>query len=188
MNSILQTLNREAGKDVFNPLSVINTDSILLYQISFLYTMAQEGADQVLDVSWERLWDIMNDYSITNVTNFTVNRRTNRHFNRIQWVRELLRSENPEEGLKAWHVLLREMQEDITIAGLEALVGKENMAWQGKIEGFRQGDENGDNPVFSHVYGELPLPLHTTPTQKVMDNWGIIEGELLANWMIERAL
>lgn len=188
LKSILEKLNKEAGREVFNPLSVINTDSILLYQISFLYALTQEGSDTLLNVSWAKLWDIINRNSITDVTNFTVNRRTNRHFNRIWHVRERLRSEDPEEGLKSWHSLLRELQEDITIVGLEELVGKENLAYQGKIEGFRQGDENGDNPVFTHVFGELPLPLHVSPTQRVMQNWGILEGELLLNWMSERAL
>lgn len=188
LKGILEKLNKEAGVDVFNPLSVINTDSILLYQISFLYVMTQEGSDTLLNVSWERLWDIVNRHSINEVTNFTVNRRTNRHFNRIWSVRQRLQGDDKEEGLKAWHSVLRELQEDITIVGLMELVGKDNLAYQGKIEGFRQGDENGDNPVFTHVYGELPLPLHVSPTQKVMQNWGILEGELLLNWMSERAI
>lgn len=67
-------------------------------------------------------------------------------------------------------------------------LGKENIAYQGRIDGFRQGDEGGDAAIFSHVYGELPLALQLTPTQKVIQNWGILEGELLLNWMTERAI
>ncbi|HXH75918.1 MAG TPA: hypothetical protein VNJ08_13185 [Bacteriovoracaceae bacterium] len=187
LSSIIATLNKEAGTEVFDYLSVINTDSILLYQISFLYTMTQEGTDQLLNVSWERLWDIMSRHSVGDITNYTINHRTNRHFNRLYTLRSMLNSD-PEEALKFYHSVLREIQEDITVVGLEELVGKDNLAYQGRIEGFRQGDENGDTPIFSHVYGELPLPLHVSPTQKVMQNWGILEGELMANWLMERAL
>jgi hypothetical protein len=185
MKKILATINREAGRTSFGPLTVSNTDSILLYQISFLYTLTQEGSERLLNVTWELLWDLINRHQIGNVM---VNFKTNRHFNRIQRVKKIIEGEDPGEGPKEWHKLLKELQEDMSIMGLEELVGKENLAYQGKIEGFRQGDEAGDTPIFSHVFGELPLALHPTPTQKVMQNWGILEGEILANWMMERAI
>lgn len=188
MKSYLELINREAGKKVFDVLSVINTDSILLYQISFYYTMTQEGVDQLLITPESRLKQIILTYGQREIEEERIDGFVGWYFTELKKIRALLKSPEPEEGMKKYHKWLKAFQDDVTIAGLEELVGKDNLAYQGRIEGFRQGDENGDNPIFSNVYGELPLPLHVTPTQAVMQNWGILEGELLANWMMERAL
>lgn len=188
MKSYLEMINREAGRKVFDLLSVINTDSILLYQISFYYTMTQEGVDQLLIAPQSRLKQIILTYGQREIDEERIDGVVGWYFSELKKIRALLKSPEPEEGLKKYHKWLKAFQDDVTIAGLEELVGKDNLAYQGRIEGFRQGDENGDNPIFSNVYGELPLPLHVTPTQAVMQNWGILEGELLANWMMERAL
>ena len=188
MKGYLELINREAGKKVFDPLSVINTDSILLYQISFYYTMTQEGVDQLLLSSTSQIKNILLTYGLRKFDEETIDDTVSWYINELKKIRAELKSVEPEEGMKRYHKWLKAFQDDCSVAGLEVLVGKDNLAYQGRIEGFRQGDENGDNPIFSNVYGELPLPLHVSPTQSVMQNWGILEGELLANWMMERAL
>jgi hypothetical protein len=150
--------------------------------------MTQEGVDQLLIAPQSRLKQIILTYGQREIDEDRIDGVVGWYFSELKKIRTLLKSPEPEEGLKKYHKWLKAFQDDVTIAGLEELVGKDNLAYQGRIEGFRQGDENGDNPIFSNVYGELPLPLHVTPTQAVMQNWGILEGELLANWMMERAL
>lgn len=188
MKKYLEMINREAGKKIFDPISVINTDSILLYQISFYYTMTQEGVDQLLLASESQIRNTILNYGQREIEEERLDGVVGWYVSELKKIRAQLKSPEPEEGMKRYHKWLKAFQDDVTIAGLEVLVGKDNLAYQGRIEGFRQGDENGDNAIFSNVYGELPLPLHITPTQAVMQNWGILEGELLANWMMERAL
>lgn len=187
MKSYLELVNKEAGRKVFDPLTVIHTDSILLYQISYHYTLTHEGTLQLLMASSHALRNALLVHGHL-IEGNQVEGKVSWYSNELKKVRRELQSANPESGLKRYHKWLRSFQEDVTILGLEELVGKDNMAWQGKIEGFRQGDENGDSPIFSHVYGELPIPLHASPTQEIMSNWGILEGELLGNWMMERAI
>ena len=40
----------------------------------------------------------------------------------------------------------------------------------------------------SDIYGELPSQIHPSISQEIMGKIGIIEGELLAGWLTERAL
>jgi hypothetical protein len=187
MKEYLDLLNSEAGKNVFNPLAVINTNSILLYQISFTYTMTQEGVDQLLLVDHKKLVDAYFNHGIHPFNVGRVDEVVGWFTSEMKNIKNEM-SQSPEKGLERYHRWLSFLQKDITIVGLESLVGKDNLAYQGRIEGFRQGDESGDSPIFSHVFGELPLPLHVSPTQQVMQNWGILEGELMANWMMERAI
>jgi hypothetical protein len=188
MKGYLDLMNKEAGRKIFDPITVINTNSILLYQISFTYNMAQEGVDKILSTSREKLKEVLLFYGFRHFEDEKIDNVVSSYFNSLQKIKKELAGKTPESGMERYHDWLKAFQDDVPITGLEVLAGKENIVYQGRIEGFRQGDENGDSPIFSNVYGELPLPLHATPTQAVMQNWGILEGELLANWMMERAI
>lgn len=187
LKSYLKLLNDEAGRQVFDPLLIINTDSILLYQISYTYTLTQEGVDRLFATTLAQLKTILTKHA-RRTFDEEVNVIALRHFNQLQKIGKKIKAGDPSEAMGDYHDWLKNFQNDVTVLGLETIVGIENFASQGRIEGFRQGDENGDNPVFSHVFGQLPLALHSKPTEKVMQNWGILEGELLANWITERAI
>lgn len=188
LRNILNLINKEAGRPIFDPLAVINTNSILLYQISFLYTLTQEGTDQLLVTSAKQIENALKLYPLSRIEEYDIPAVASQYHSRLKRIAREIKGDDPTNGMKLYHAWLKDLQNDLTVRGLEELVGKDNIAYQGRIEGFRQGDENGDNPIFSHVYGELPLPLQTSPTQQVIQNWGILEGELLANWMMERAI
>ena len=186
MKPLLEQINKEAGRKVFDPITVINTDSILLYQISFIYTMTQEGSQNVLNASEAKLRQVI----ATNAGNRvgSVDSVAASYLSRLKKIQLYMRGSDVHEGMEKMHDWLKDFQDMVTVKGLEDLCGTTNIAYQGRIEGFRQGDENGDSPVFSNVFGNLPLPLNTMPTQQVMQNWGILEGELTASWMLERAI
>lgn len=188
MRSVLEQLNRESGRSIFDPRTVTNTNSILLYQISFQYILAQEGTNRLTAASAAQFADILKRFPLSTMDENDIASIASRYASRFKKIGGEIRLADPTDGLKHYHDALKDLQGDITIRGLEELVGKDNIAYQGRIEGFRQGDENGDSAIFTNVYGELPLPLGTMPTQQVMSNWGILEGELLANWMLERAI
>lgn len=188
MKSYLELINREAGRKIFDPIVVTNTDSILLYQISFNYTVTQEGVDQLLLANKQSIKQVLEQDAQFGIDPEKLDGLVGYYFSELKKIKSELSALDPNDGMKRYHKWLKSFQTQVTIVGLEKLVGKDNLAYQGRIEGFRQGDENGDNPIFSNVYGELPLPLHISPTQEIMKNWGILEGELLANWMMERAI
>jgi hypothetical protein len=184
----LLQINREVGRQIFDPLTVINTNSILLYQISFMYILTQEGADKITSASQAQLKSLLTRYMPEHASQEDVDNLSRSLFSSIKKIRVSLKSADPSGGMKNLHSWLKRFQDAATIRALEELVGSENIAYQGKIEGFRQGDENGDSTLFSNVYGTLPLPLQVPPTQQVMNNWGIMEGELTASWMMDVAI
>jgi hypothetical protein len=187
IKGLLDTMNREVGRLIFNPINVTNTDSILLYQISFTYILTHEGTGRLLKSTDAQLKTALTKYSYRSITGEPAEIVSG--FSRdLKKISTQFQDEDPSEGMKSLHGFLKRFQDNVTVKGLENLVGAENISYQGRIEGFRQGDENGDSAIFSNVYGELPIPLQTPPTQAVMNNWGILEGELLSNWMMERAI
>lgn len=187
LNQFLKQMNAQVGETIFNPLSVINTNSILLYQIQFLYTLTQEGIDSILKTTPAQMKEVLKKHAQSRIEEEDLDRKAASYQRELLVINTELLTD-PNSGMKKFHSWLKDFQNEITIKGLAALAGKENIAYQGRIDGFRQGDEGGDAAIFSHVYGELPLALQLTPTQKVIQNWGILEGELLLNWMTERAI
>lgn len=184
----ISQINREVGRKIFDPISIVNTDSILLYQISFQFSLTQEGSDKIIHASPAAVRSLLDKYLSRNSTKEDVDRLALSLNTKIKKIKERLRGSKPTDGMGELHAWIKTFQDRATTKALEELVGTENIAYQGKIEGFRQGDENGDTPIFSTVYGTLPLPLHVTPTQQVINNWGITEGELTASWMMDVAI
>ena len=188
LRDLMKTVNQEAGMEVFNSLSISNTNSILLYRITFTYLLTQEGTDRLVNLTLPELKDLLSNFAQRRETPQRIDLIAQDLAGDLKSIREELRKADPSTGMKKYHSFLKKLQDSITIKGLEAKAGKDNIAYQGRIEGFRQGDENGDNPIFSHVFGELPLPLQISPSQQIIQNWGILEGELLVNWLMERAI
>jgi len=187
LRSLLQLMNREGGRTIFDERTIMNTNSILLYQVVFQYIMVQEGTERLLNASVRQLTDVLVKHPVGRQVD-DPEATAQRWQGQLRRISREIRDSQPTDGLKMYHAWLKDFQNEVTIKGMETIVGAENIAYQGRIEGFRQGDESGDAAIFSNVYGELPLPLHVMPTQRVMQNWGILEGELLANWMMERAI
>lgn len=187
LNQFLKQMNDEVGEVVFNPLSVINTDSILLYQIQFIYSMTQEGIDGILKSTPAQIKAILKKHAQNIIDPENLDGIASSFHRDLLVINTELLSD-PNSGMKKLHSWLKSFQSYVTIKGLATLAGKENIAYQGRIDGFRQGDEGGDAAIFSHVYGQLPLALQSTPTQRVIQNWGILEGELLLNYVVERAI
>tara|TARA_B100001971_G_scaffold215193_1_gene260055 strand:+ start:142043 stop:145027 length:2985 start_codon:yes stop_codon:yes gene_type:complete len=188
LKKYLSELNREFGSEIFDPLTYQNTNLIMLYQLQINMKVENVGMQRFLNLPRASL-----EYLIANHSQY--NRRTRED------IRGLARSykyrldkiklnlENyPTFAFKKWHSFLEDFLEVVTIEGFIEGAGKENVVAYGRIEGFRSGDEAGDSPIMSDIYGELPSQIHPSISQEIMGKIGIIEGELLAGWLTERAL
>jgi len=180
-------LNKEVGEDLFNVLSYKNTDSILLAKLGINLVISPLGTQAFLKLSSEKLKEIV---TVNFINRDAVNPDWKPWFGWKKSINQisLLLENDPSQALAQYHKLLNDILSKVTIKGFEQMVGTENVVYQGTIEGFRKGDESGDEPIFSDVYGNLPLPLHAFPTEKIIHNWKILRGEFLADWMMERAI
>ena len=182
----LKKLNRDFGKDLFNPLEYKNTNSIMLYQLQVFFKLDDRGIRRILNLKdGQILWLLQHykyghdeqdqvDYALSMKSRFT---KINKLF-----------KYDKKEALKKWHKALDSLIDAVTIQGLIKAAGKDSIVSYGRIDGFRTGDEAGDSPVISDVYGELPGPLHLSITQDIQRKIGITEGELLASWLTEVAI
>ena len=187
LQKYIKELNKEVGSELFNNLAYKNTDSILLAKLGINLVISPQGTLEFLQLTSEKIKEIV-------LTNHINGQNLNSEWKPwLAWKRTidditLLLTNDPYHAMEKYHKLLDDILSKITIKGFENMVGTSNIVYQGTIEGFRKGDESGDEPIFSDVYGSLPLPLHAFPTERIMHNWKILKGEFLADWMMERAI
>ncbi len=77
----------------------------------------------------------------------------------------------------------------LTLEGLTLLVGgKENLYVYSKIDGFREGDEDGDKNIVSNSYGEYGSQNVLGPLMQVQRDTNMLEGEFFLYWMMSRLI
>lgn len=186
LKKLIEKLNTELGEEAFPDSSYQNTQSLLLYQIQWQLMIAEEGMIRLLnypEASWR---SILKDHPAKqDPIHFEM--LVNYFYSSAKKISSLM-SIKDDSAMKKWHAWLKEVLDVVDLKMLVELAGPENASYTARMEGFRRGDENGDQALVSHVWGELPLELQTLPSFKYLNKTGMIEGEFYLNWLLERAL
>lgn len=84
---------------------------------------------------------------------------------------------------------LSEAEERLNLKGLILLMGGEsNIFINARIDGFREGDEDGDRNIISDSIGEFGSPNRLGPITEVQNATGMLEGEFMIYWMMTRLI
>ncbi|MBF0361724.1 MAG: hypothetical protein HQK49_11970 [Oligoflexia bacterium] len=75
----------------------------------------------------------------------------------------------------------------LTLDGLTELFGgKKNFLVVSRFDGFREGDEDGDKPIFSSTVGQVAGKDMSGPLMKMMEKTGMTQSEFFAYWLLDR--
>jgi hypothetical protein len=69
---------------------------------------------------------------------------------------------------------------------LEFVGGKENIYISSRLQGFRDGDENGDEAIVSHSIGQIGKKYFAGPLLDMRNRLGMTESEFLIYWILGR--
>ena len=84
---------------------------------------------------------------------------------------------------------ISEAEEELNIYGLKEIFGGESNFYSfARLDGFREGDENGDQPVVSHSLGEFGRERMEGPINAIREKTNMTEGEFLISWILRRVL
>ena len=70
----------------------------------------------------------------------------------------------------------------------ELLGGKENFYVVSKIDGFREGDEDGDRTILSNSFGEFGSVRAQGPLYQILQQTEMLEGEFFIYWLMTRLI
>ncbi len=84
---------------------------------------------------------------------------------------------------------LSQSEYKLNLNGLVALMGgTENIFVNSRIDGFREGDEDGDKSLISNSLGEFGSPNILGPVVQLQRQTEMIEGEFFIYWMMKRLI
>lgn len=79
------------------------------------------------------------------------------------------------------------IEASLPIDGMAAMVGgRDNLYVNSTINGFREGDENGDSPYVSNTIGEFGDKYFMGPMYSMKNRLGMTDAEFYINWLLGR--
>lgn len=179
--SLINSLNKRFKTKFFKDTALQNTNSILLYQLGIDFYIDQKAHKRLLSLTKE-------DFKMAMNQSFDDDKALGR-INQFMYLigKVKLNEKNyPKFAMKKLNQLISRIISTYDLKGLKYLFGPNGILVTAKLEGFRQGDEMGDSPLLSDTYGYVKEV--SSPLTKIMEKTKIAQGELLLNWMMERAL
>ncbi len=194
-NKILDDLRQRYRHDFFNAPVLNDTRRIFLYNISLNVFFYKNGIDSALAMPEEEIKKIFRENMAQ--TNLMINpaQVDDEDTGFESFLRFLARFRKYEESgkhEKANKYLLKALSQaeyKLNLKGLMALMGgEENIFINSRIDGFREGDEDGDKALISNSLGEFGSPNILGPLVQVQRQTEMIEGEFFIYWMMNRLI
>lgn len=192
---ILEKLRTRYRYDFFNAPVLNDTRRIFLYNISLNVLFYKAGIENLISLKDEDILKIFRENR--HQKDLTVNPREVNDDDSggnkmVRFMTRFRRYEREGKEDKASKYLLKAFshaENKLTLEGMTRLVGsKENIYVYSKIDGFREGDEDGDKNIVSNSYGEYGSPDILGPLMQVQRDTNMLEGEFFLYWMMKRLI
>lgn len=201
------SIDRKKAKEILNKMTiryrhnfysgpVLNdTRRIFLYNISVNMFFYQKGIEYLFKLSDDEIKAIFRrhqsrDNLVTSIANVKDTDTNSGWF--LGLMKDFRRFENWKWEKSANTALMKAFsfaEENLTISGLcELMGGKENVYMMSRIDGFREGDEDGDRPFISSSIGEFGSERVLGPLVQMQKQTNMLEGEFFIYWLMTRLI
>lgn len=192
---ILDDLRSRYRYDFFNAPVLNDTRRIFLYNISLNVFFYKNGIDYLLTLKEEEVKKIFRENLATETLLINPASVENEDTGVDKFLRFMKRFRNYEEDgkfEKANKYLLKALSQaeyKLNLKGLLAIMGgEENIFINSRIDGFREGDEDGDKALISNSIGEFGSSNILGPVVQLQRQTEMIEGEFFIYWMMTRLI
>ncbi len=190
---ILDKMQKRYDYDFYSPLVLKDTEKLFLYNIYTHFLFYESGIKRMLSLDKSEVTRIfrqhlnrypMEKMAASDETGMGIERflRYQRKYQKFVKKNKVKKYSN--FVLKAISLI----EKKLTVAGIMELVGgEENIYIYSKIDGFREGDENGDKPIISSTLGQMGEKAFG-PLNEIQTKAGMTEGEFYISWLMGRVL
>lgn len=194
-NEILDTLRQRYRYDFFNAPVLNDTRRIFLYNISLNAFFYKNGIEHMLSLSETQIKKIFRENLVQK--NLMINPAKIEDADTgvvkfLRFVARFRKYENKGKFEKANKYLLKSLSQaefKLNLNGLVTLMGgEENIFINSRIDGFREGDEDGDKALISNSIGEFGSSNILGPVVQMQRQTEMIEGEFFIYWMMTRLI
>lgn len=192
---LLDRLRTRYRYDFFNAPVLNDTRRIFLYNISLNILFYKAGIENLIGLNDDQLKEIFRKHR--NQKDLTINPREMNDNDSggnkmVRFMTRFRRYEREGKEDKASKYLMKAFshaENKLTLEGMTQIVGgKENLYVYSKIDGFREGDEDGDKNIVSNSYGEYGSQDILGPLMQVQRETNMLEGEFFLYWMMSRLI
>ncbi len=192
---LLERIRTRYRYDFFNAPVLNDTRRIFLYNISLNVLFYKAGIENLISLKDDEIKEIFRKHR--SQKDLTINpRETNDEDSggnkMVRFMTRFRRYEREGKEDKASKYLMKAFshaENKINLEGLTKLVGgKENLYVYSKIDGFREGDEDGDKNIVSNSIGEYGSQSVLGPLMQVQRDTNMLEGEFFLYWMMTRLI
>lgn len=192
---LLEKLRTRYRYDFFNAPVLNDTRRIFLYNISLNVLFYKAGIENMIALNDDQIKEIFRKNR--NHKDLTVNPREvndddsggNKMVRFMTRFRKYEREGKEDKASKYLMKAFSHSENKLTLEGMTQLVGgKENLYVYSKIDGFREGDEDGDKNIVSNSYGEYGSQNILGPLMQVQKDTNMLEGEFFLYWMMSRLI
>lgn len=192
---ILDDMKQRYRFDFFNAPVLNDTRRIFMYNISLNIFFYKNGIETLLAMKDEQIKQIFRENM--QQKNLMINPATVEDADTgvdkfIRFLARFRKYEEKGDSIKANKYLLKALSQaelKVNLKGMIALMGgEENIYMNSRIDGFREGDEDGDKPLVSNSLGEFGSSNILGPVVQVQRQSEMIEGEFFIYWMMTRLI
>lgn len=192
---ILDELTTRYRHEFYGAPVLNDTQRIFLYNISLNIFFYQRGIEYLLELKDSEIKRIFRENKQQKSLVINPAKIEDKDTGVLKFIRFLNRFRKYEEKgnfTKANKYLLKALSQaeyKLTLKGLVALMGgEENIFVNSRIDGFREGDEDGDKALISNSLGEFGAANVLGPVVQVQRQTEMIEGEFFIYWMMTRLI
>lgn len=192
---ILDGMKQRYRYDFFNAPVLNDTRKIFLYNISLNIFFYKRGIEHLLSLKEEEIKQIFRENIAQKNLMINPANVEDADTGVAKFLRFIARFKKYEErgkSVKANKYLMKALSQaefKVNLKGMIALMGgEENIYMNSRIDGFREGDEDGDKAIVSNSLGEFGSSNILGPVVQVQRQSEMIEGEFFIYWMMTRLI
>jgi hypothetical protein len=192
---ILDGMKQRFRYDFFNAPVLNDTRRIFLYNISLNIFFYKNGIDHFLSLKDEDIKKIFRENLAQD--NLMINPANVQDIDTgvdkfLKFLAKFKKYENKKDFTKANKYLLKALSQSeykLNLNGLTTLMGgEENIYINSRVDGFREGDEDGDKAIVSNSIGEFGSSNILGPVVQMQRQTEMLEGEFFIYWMMTRLI
>ncbi len=192
---ILQEIRNRYRFEFFEPTVLSSTQKMYLYNININFLIYRPAIESMLAFEEKKVSELFKEHRrrkslvVNNATEEPVLIGVNRFIKFQRKANEALKKDDLKTYSRLTQKAFNLAEKKLNIEGLKILLGgDENFYVFARIDGFRVGDEDGDNSVISNSLGEFGNKNYFGPLQDLVGKTEMIEGEFFLYWMMTRLI
>lgn len=186
--AILDDMSAKYGKALFPKYVLNDTQKIQFYSIDLSLALYEDAVASLMSLSDKQIGELYASYNAHPDRPKEIQETWLREFvGYIKKIKKSVASNDTSNVADKVAKLVNHAERTLTFDGFKVAVGGEqNLFLKGTIHGFRVGDENGDNDIFSHTLGQIGSTQPSGPLRSIQNQAGVAEGEMFIYWLLNR--